>query len=450
MTSSSAREKRTARYRVLAMALPIMLANASVPLVGVVDTAVMGQMPEPRYIGAVAIGSTLFSSIFWLFGFLRMGTGGLVAQALGANEPNQIKLTVSRSMLLAVMIGLLLILFKEPLFSAAIHWINTTPEMRQLTLTYYSIRVYAAPATLMLYAIIGSLVGLQKMAQVMFIQLILNGVNIALTLGFFHWFEWGLRGVAWATVISEYLALSIGLILLLRYQPLSRTLLLNATFWAKKSWTQLIRINSDLFIRTLCLIIAFYWLTAASANFGETVLAANTLLIQLLHFMAHALDGFAHTAESLGGNAYGKRDRRQFILYTRTSTECALLTAAVFCTGYLFLGEILLRWMTSMEAVISLAQIYLPWLILAPLLSVWSFVLDGIFIGVTRSREMRNGMLISLSAYIVASLVFVPWLGNHGLWLSYFVLMLSRAITLGIRIPNILKTLDDQFRIHTD
>lgn len=229
------------------------------------------------------------------------------------------------------------------------------------------------------------------------------------------------------------------MLLLLRAQPISLSRLFDHALWLKQSWQNLIEVNANLLIRTLCLIIAFYWLTAASTRLGEDILAANALIIQLLHLMAHALDGFAHTAESLGGQAYGKRDRLAFLQVTRASTECALVFALLFSLLYFFLGTTFFHWMTTLDDIVILATRYLPWLAFAPLYSIWSFILDGIFIGVTWSRAMRNGMLLSLLLFIVSTLVFIPILGNHGLWLSYLVLMLARAITLGAKFPDILK-----------
>ncbi|MBX2835882.1 MAG: MATE family efflux transporter [Gammaproteobacteria bacterium] len=418
-----------------------MLANASVPLVGVIDTAVMGQMPNAAYIGAVAIGATIFSSLFWLFGFLRMGTGGLVAQAHGRRDQHAIQQTVYQGLLISLIIGVVILALQIPLFALSQLAFTTSPELLGLTRDYYTVRILAAPAVLVIYVILGALIGLQKMKAVMLIQLFLNLLNVALTLLFFLYFDWGIKGVALATVVSELLTVILGLKLLRSHIPISlKTLNIESVFVASE-WRRLFEVNRDLFIRTLCLIAAFYWLTAASSTLGETALAANALLIQMLHFMAHALDGFAHTAESLGGEAYGQRNRQKFIQYTRASTELGASFAILFTLLYFVAGPYFLNLMTTLPDVISYTQTYLPWIVIAPLISVWSFLLDGIFIGVTHTHVMRNGMLVSLALFVAASLLLLPAFGNHGLWAAYSVLMIARAASLVVGLPGILSKL---------
>jgi len=474
--------------RVVTMALPIMLSNVSVPLVGIVDTAVMGRMSEPSYLGAVAIGAIIFSSVFWLFGFLRMGTGGLVAQALGtasidstqttttvstgssgASGTNGIDAVISRALVTGGAIGLLIVLAQVPIGVLALKAFEVTSDVKTLAADYFTIRVFAAPATLMTYSILGALIGLQQMRSVLVLQLVLNIGNVLLTLLFFSVFDAGIKGVAMATVIAEYLALAYGLHRLQtirRFWPLQVSLheILDGNALAR-----LFRVNRDLFIRTLCLTFSFYWLTRSGAKINELTLAANSILIHMVHFSAHALDGFAHAAETLCGNAYG---RAQAMLKTTTqkprkaelsSDEAGNIPAShlspsddfrqtVMLThiwGYLFalgfvlvfllFGEAIIAMMTTQEAVREHANRWLPWIIISPLIGVSSFLLDGIYIGVTHTRDMRNAMVVSALVFLVANLLLVQLLGNTGLWMSYFVLMLARTLTLYRTYPRIMK-----------
>jgi len=429
------------RYRVFVLAVPIILSNITVPLTGIVDTAVMGRMPSPDYLSATAIAATLFSSIYWIFGFLRMGTSGLVAQSLGASEPERAQRNALRAIALALCFGVVVVLSAPVLFKAGMWSMDVSAEVHALAAQYFSVRVFSAPATLLIYSIIGALVGQQRMRQVMVLQLILNLSNIALTLAFFNLTDCGITGVALATVISEYLAMLAGVLILWPSLNL-RSHFFDAKslswLWDRTKLREFFYIGSNLFIRTLCLTAAFYWLTVQSSKLGVVVLATNAVLIQMLHFAAHALDGFAHAAETLTGHAYGKRDRFALSNAVKAATFWALLFALMFTVVYGLFGQAIFDLMTTQKEVRDAAKTWLWWISLSPLIAVWSFLLDGIFIGATHTREMRNGMIVSLTMFIFASVLLVPLINNHGLWMSYYILMLSRALTLGYWYPRIL------------
>lgn len=427
-------------YRqVVALAVPVMLANISVPLVGIVDTAVMGRYASPDYINAVAIASVLFSSIFWAFGFLRMGTGGLVAQAFGKADGDQIALTTARSLLLATVIGLLIILGGMLWFRAGMHFMAADAQLSGLVFAYYQIRLLAAPVTLSLYVVFGTLIGLQRMQSLLILQLLLNLCNIALNILLYLITDWHVRGVAIATVVSECLTLVLGLWLIREHllTGRSRWQTLQNRFWNTAAFRRLWQISRDLFIRTTCLTIAFYWMTALSSRQGAYVLAANTILIHLLHLMAHWLDGFAHAAESLVGYAYGRRDRAGFMRAVKLCTHAALLLAFLLTLVYALFGDDLIRLISRDTEVHRQAELYIWWIVAAPLIGVWSFMLDGIFIGITHTRAMRNGMLIALPCFVVSAHILVSTMGNHGLWLAYCVLMLARTATLALSFRRI-------------
>lgn len=408
-----------------------MLSNSMVPMVGIVDTAVMGRMGAPEWIAATAVGAILFSSIYWVFGFLRMGTGGLVAQAYGAGKLQEAGQVTVRAMGIAIVLGALLILLQVPLLKLGLAALEDSNDWKALTATYFSVRILSAPATLTVYVLLGTLIGLQKMTQVLILQFLLNLLNVALTIALFAYTSLGIAGVAWATVISEYTTLFAGLFMLRKVlaQALSNRPL-NSWLWDLTAARRYFSISGNLFIRTLCLTLAFYWMTVLGSRISVGVLAVNTVLLHLVHFASYCMDGYAHAIESLTGYAVGKRSQMLFKRAVKAAIELAVITALAFAVAYLLAGEYLVSLMTTESSVQELAKTWLPWVILAPVTGIASFLLDGIFIGATRTAEMRNGMLISLLVFAIASVALVPTMGNHGVWLSYHILLIVRAITL--------------------
>ncbi len=398
---------------------------------GAVDTAVVGHLPDPAYIGAVALGAVVFSFLYWGFGFLRMGTTGFVAQAYGAGELDEMRSSIARALLLAVLLGSVVVALQWPIGHAALWALDADPQIESLTEDYYRIRVWSAPGALLQYVVLGSLIGLQNTRAVLVLQLVLNGTNVVLDLVFVVGFGWDVKGVAAATLISECLAAGVGLWLLQRsLRPLGgrydRTTLLD-----RVQLTSLLRVNGNIFIRTLCLISAFAYFTALGSSLGALTLAANAVLMHLQQFLAYGLDGFAHAAETLAGSAYGRRDRSAFRAAVRTATIWAAAVALVYTALYAIAGTGFIALLTNIESVRAEAQRYLPWLIASPIISVWSFQLDGIFIGTTHTREMRNGMIISLIVFAAATWSLMSLFGNHGLWAALMIFMIARALTLG-------------------
>ena len=428
---------RTTHARVWRLAGPIIVSNLSVPLLGAVDTAVMGHLPDPAYIGGVAIGGLVFSYIYWGFGFLRMGTTGFVAQAAGAKDADEVRAVLARGLILAAGFGGLVIALQLPVALAAFAIIEASDKVESLASTYLFIRIWGAPAALANYVAIGWLIGMQRTGATFALTVFLNGVNIALSLLFVVGFGWGIEGVAAATLIAEWSAALLALALIgARLKHVG-----GAWRWAliraRARLVRMLRVNFDIFIRTLCLLTAFAWFTAQGAKFGDTVLAANAVLLIFQTFIGHGLDGFAHAAEALVGNAIGARDRAAVRSAVAVSTVWAGIVAALFALVYLVGGTAIVALLTSIESVRATAHVYLVYVIVSPLLSVWSYQLDGIFIGATRTAEMRNAMMISLAAFIAAEQVLVPLHGNHGLWLALLVFMVVRALTLGIWYPRI-------------
>ncbi|MEM7258908.1 MAG: MATE family efflux transporter [Pseudomonadota bacterium] len=422
--------------RIWRLALPIIFSNISVPLVGAVDTAVVGHLPEVEQIGAVALGASIFSLVFWTFGFLRMSTSGLVAQAYGHAQRNTQPLTASvapifwRSACAAVVIAGAILLLQRPLLEFSLWLLNTGESLNNPTSEYVLARIWSAPATLANYVVLGTLIGLQRMRAVLIFQLFLNVLNILLDLLFVPVLGWGIQGVAYASVVAEYSALALGVVLLKQSICLPDRIAVAATLFNARALNQLFRLNGNIFIRTLLLVLSFFYFNAKSAALGATVLAANAILLQILHICAYALDGFAHAVETLSGHAWGSRQRQQFNLAVKYSTLQSAIVAVVMSLTIALFGPAFIGWFTNQPPVIDVANLLLPWLVVLPIISVWCYQLDGIFIGTTHSSEMRNAMILSALAYLLLTLWLIPRYGNQGLWLSFSIFMIIRAASL--------------------
>ncbi len=436
-TPGSSPEAVTHR-RVLRLAVPIILANIGQPLLGAVDTAVMGHLPSPAYIGGVAVGALVFSFLYWAFGFLRMATTGFIAQARGAGDHQEIRDVALRAALLAAVLGLAIVALQAPAQWFAFWAVEATPRVEALAGAYFDIRIWGAPATLLVYVGIGWLIGMERTGAVLALTLYMNGLNIALDLLFVPVFGWGIEGVALATLIAEVSTAVIGIaVIAWLHRPLGGRWRRRGLLSDRSKTAGLLRANTDIFLRTLCLIFAFAWFTAQGAKLGETVLAANAVLFHFFLLIGHGLDGFAFAAEALVGGAIGRRDRARYGEAIRLTTIWAGIVAAGFALAYLAAGGLVIDTLTDIEKVRDLARVYLPWAIAIPLAGVWSFQLDGIYIGATRTREMRNGMALALAVYLAAGYALLDLWGNDGLWLSLYVFLIARAAVLFLWLPRI-------------
>lgn len=408
---------------------------------GAVDTAVVGHLPDPVYIGAVALGSIIFSFLFWGFGFLRMGTTGFVSQARGAGDATEVRSTLARALLLAAGLGALIVLLQTPIAAVAFGLLAGSAELEGLAHDYYAVRIWSAPAALANYVALGCFIGIQNTRAALATQLVLNLTNVVLDLLFVLGLGWGVKGVALASVVSEYVNILFAAWLLRRNLARLGGIWQRSHILYTPRLKALLHVNINIFVRTFCLISAFFYFTAMSTKLGEVTLAANAVLMHMHLLLSHGLDGFAHAAEALVGGAYGARNRPAFHAAVRVSTIWALVVAGVYTLIYAVFGTSVIAIITSIEEVRAAAGRYLPWVLLSPLISVWSFQLDGIYVGSTRTAEMRNSMLLSLAVYLVASWILVPRWGNHGLWLAFMIFMLARALTLGWWYPRIERVL---------
>jgi MATE family multidrug resistance protein len=434
---------------VVGIAWPIILANAAVPLLGIVDTAVIGHLGSAAPLGAIAIGTQVFSFLYWSLGFLRMGTTGLTAQADGAGDHTEARAVLARALLIAATLGAALIAGQLLLAFGALVVFQTSTEIESLTREYFFIRIWGAPATLTSYALLGWFIGLRQTRLVLILQVFLNALNIVLDVLFVVGFGWGVRGVAAGTLISEWSAAVFGLGLValhLRRRRVSahKERLSLARVVRPKEMLNTLRVNQDIFIRTVLLIAAFAWFTRQGARAGDLVLAGNYVLLQFLTFSAFFLDGFAFSAEALVGQAVGQASRARLTRAVRLSTGLAAGTAVLTAVFFAIAGPRVIDALTNVGDVRDLARSFLPYAVLHPLIGVWCFQLDGIFIGATRTKDMRNAAIVSIVLYLAIWYLLWDPLGNHGLWIAFILFFAVRGVTLAARYPALLRTVADE------
>ncbi len=418
--------------RVLKIAVPIVLSNATVPILGAVDTGVVGQMGAAAPIGAVGMGAVILSAIYWIFGFLRMGTTGLAAQARGAGETAEMRALLIRGLMLGGAAGLVFILAKVAIFSGAFWLSPASPEVETLARSYLEIRIWGAPATIALYAITGWLIAVERTRGVFLLQIWMNGLNIVLDLWFVLGLGWGVEGVAIATLIAEWTGLALGLWLcrdgfagqIWRDWPR----IFDAT-----RLRRMVQVNGDIMIRSVLLTGSFTTFLFVGSDLGDVNLAANQVLLQFLEITAFALDGFAFSAEALVGGAVGARDRYQVRRASVMASQWGVGGAVLLSAVFFFAGPALIDLMSTSPEVREAGRTFLFWAALAPIIGVASWMFDGIYIGATWTRDMRNAMLQSVAIYVVALFILVPAFGNHGLWAALMVLNLARGVTMGWR-----------------
>ncbi|MBU2935901.1 MULTISPECIES: MATE family efflux transporter [Pacificibacter] len=420
--------------RVLAIAVPIVLSNATVPILGAVDTGVVGQLGEAAPIGAVAIGSVILSSIFWLFGFLRMGTTGLVAQARGAGDAGEVSALLSRVLMIAFSAGLILIVFQIPILWAAFRLAPASAEVETLARDYIAIRIWSAPFAIAIFGFTGWLIASERSRSVLMLQLWMNGLNIVLDLWFVLGLGWGVQGVAIATVIAEITGAIFGLYL-------CRSALKHPDWksWAKvfdmARLTNMARVNTDIMIRSILLLSIMVSFAFFGAGFGDLTLAANHILMQFISISAFAMDGFAFTAEVIVGQALGARSRSALRQGAILSSMWGLGISVVITVVFAVFGGAIIDTMTTAPDVQIEARRFLPWMIAVPVAGIGAWMLDGIFIGATRTRDMRNMSALSLIIYLGAVYALTPLFGAHGLWAALLISYLARGLTLAWKYP---------------
>jgi len=416
---------------ILRLAVPNILSNISVPLLSTVDTMLMGR-ESAAHLGAVGLGAMIFNFIYWNFGFLRMGTTGLTAQAYGRKDDLESGRVLGRALLVAVLVAGLLVALQRPLGMLSFWLLAAQPEVQPLVSTYFFTRIWAAPATLGLYAFLGWFFGMQNAVLPLVLTILINVVNIALSVVLVRIWGWGVYGVALGTVLAQYAGLLLAVLFISwRYRSYSRGLV-DRLVLQKEALIRFLRLNGDILLRTFCLTLAFGFFYSRSSAYGELVLAANVILLQYLNWMSYGIDGFAFAAESLVGKYAGAGEDAQTRKAIRYAFAWGMGLAVLYSLIYGFFGEALLYVFSDEQAVVRTTVPFLFWMVLFPLLGTPCYLWDGVFIGLTATRAMRNSMLLALLIYLGVYALAAPHGQNHGLWLALLVFLVARGVVQGL------------------
>jgi MATE family multidrug resistance protein len=420
---------------VLTIAVPIMLSNVTEPLIGVVNTAVIGQLPEAHYIGAISIGSLIFSFLFWGFGFLRLSTGGLSAQAVGAGDSAEVTAVLWRALAIAVTVGLCLILASPIIEKISFDLMGGSPEMRAQGEIYFRYRILSAPFALTNFCILGWFIGQGRAAIAFVVQIFLNLVNMGLGVWFVLSLGMTADGVGLSALIAEISAALLGGALIWRSVHKTKARATWAQIWNREKILRTLSANGDIMIRTLCLVFAFTWFTARGARAGDVTIAANSVLLHFFEVAAYLIDGFAYASEALVGQSVGAKNHERFKRAVSLTTLWALVVGAICSAIIWFAGPWFIDLMTVNPEVRETARHYLFWAALTPLLGTICFQFDGIFTGAMATRDMRNMMVLSLLIYLASWWILERNFGNHGLWAALCVFFIARGVTYAMRMP---------------
>ncbi|HLR76703.1 MAG TPA: MATE family efflux transporter [Balneolaceae bacterium] len=422
--------------KILRLAIPNIISNLSVPLLGLIDTALLGHLQHVYYLGALAVGSMIFNFIFWGFGFLRMGTTGLTAQAYGRDDKTDAAMTLSRALLVAAVAGFLIVLAQVLIIDLSMLIVDASPEVEHFTRIYFNIRVFTAPAVLGMYVINGWFLGMQNARYPMIVSVVLNLVNVILDFWFIFGLDMKIAGAAWGTLIARYIGLLLAAFLLIYHYREWLAAYVHKKLWQLDELKKFFLVNRDLFLRTLFLIFAFSFFTAKSATFGNVLLAANTILLQLWLFVSYAVDGFAFAAESLIGRYTGAADKKSV---KKTIKYCFIWGFSLgFANAlvYAVFSRTILQIFTDQKEVIQAALSFFGWIIAGPVISSFCYIWDGIYIGATATKAMRNSLLIATVAiFLPAYFISEPYIGNHSIWLAMTLFMIARGLMLTLYAP---------------
>ncbi|MEH7582047.1 MATE family efflux transporter, partial [Priestia megaterium] len=385
----------------LTLAIPLTISTMTTPLLGAVDTAVVGQLSAPAYIAGVAVGTLIFNTLYWVFGFLRVSTSAFAAQANGASDPDQGVLALSRPFLLALIVGVLFILLQWPIEHTALLVISPDADVSRFAVEYFRIRIWGAPFTLMNYVILGWLMGMAKIRESLCLQILTNVLNMLLAILFVHVFSFDVQGVATATLIAEVTAFILGLFIILKVSPFKWKMPSIQTLIDTNSTKRMFNVNKDLFIRTICLLVVINMFTAKGASFGTEFLAANAVLFQIHYIMAYFFDGFANASSILVGKAVGSNDKELFKKTLTLSRQWSIITAVIIASLYVLFQKQVIGLFTNLPDVIELSLTYGVWLIIYPFVACFGLVLYGVFTGATEIAPVRNSMIYAMVVYII-------------------------------------------------
>ncbi|MFY0761719.1 MATE family efflux transporter [Metabacillus dongyingensis] len=425
----------------LTLAIPLTISTMTTPLLGAVDTAVVGQLPDPAYIGGVAVGTLIFNTLYWVFGFLRVSTSAFAAQANGASDSAQGVLALSRPFLIAVIIGMCFILLQWLIEYAALTLIAPDSDVSKFAVEYFRIRIWGAPFTLLNYVILGWLMGMAKIKESLFLQVLMNVLNMILAILFVHVFSFAVKGVAAATLIAEITAFVLGLFIVFKASPFKWKIPSIQTLIDTQSMKKMVNVNKDLFIRTICLLVVINMFTAKGASFGTEFLAANAVLFQIHYIMAYFFDGFANASSILVGKAVGSNDKKLYKKTLSLSRQWSVITAFIIASVYGLFQEQIIELFTNLPGVIELSTKYGAWLIIYPFAACFGLVIYGVFTGATEIAPVRNSMIYAMIIYIIIQITITPIWHNHGLWLAFIVYTIGRSGFLVMYTPRLNKKL---------
>lgn len=424
---------------ILSLAIPSIITNITTPLLALMDVAIVGHMGDAAYIAAIAVGGTIFNMIYWMFAFLRMGTSGMSAQAHGASDSTELDLVLARGMTVAIGASLLIILFSPLIAHLAFYVMEVEPEVRAMSETYFAILVWGAPAVLSTYTMSGWSLGRKNPNAPMWVSFIINISNIAVSLVLVYVFGLRIEGVAIGTLSAQWLgALAFALIVKRKYNPSIASL---RQIFKQGALRRFFSVNVDIFLRTCCLIAVTVWFTRVGSAQGVVTLAVNTLLMQFFILFSYFMDGFAFAGEAICGNCLGASDRNSLSRSIYALLRWGILVSAIFTAIYFICGEWIMHLLSGEENVIKASHEYFHWVVLIPMAGFLAFTWDGIYIGITRTREMLLSMALSTALYFTLYFVLSPALGNHGLWIAFLSYLLSRGIVLHIASRRVIRNL---------
>ena len=424
--------------RILQIAVPSIISNITVPLLGLIDVTIVGHLGAAAYIGAIAVGGMLFNIIYWIFGFLRMGTSGMTSQAYGKHDLDEVARLLLRSVGVGLLIAIILVALQYPIRKLAFTFIQTTEEVERLATLYFRICIWGAPAMLGLYGFAGWFIGMQNSRFPMYIAITQNIVNIAASLCFVYLFHMKVAGVAWGTLTAQYAGFLMALLLWRRYYGGLKKHVAWHEVLKKEAMLRFFQVNRDIFLRTLCLVIVTLFFTSAGAAQGEIVLAVNTLLMQLFTLFSYIMDGFAYSGEALVGKYVGANNRPALYRTVRQLFIWGVGLSTGFTLLYFFGGKSFLGLLTNETSVIREAGNYFYWVLAIPLTGFAAFRWDGIFIGATATRQMFYSMLVASGSFFLVYYSLHEWMGNHALWLAFIVYLSLRGIMQAVLSRKIL------------
>ena len=421
--------------QIMKIALPSIVSNITVPLLGLIDVTITGHMGGAAYVGAIAVGGMLFNIIYWLFVFLRMGTSGMTAQALGARKLTEVVSVLLRAVTVAVVLSVLLLGLQVPVREVSLGLIDPSPEVAQLARTYFNICVWGAPASLLLFVLTGWFLGMQNSRAPMSVAIIQNVANILLSLVLVYGLDMKIEGVATGTVLAQYVGLAVGLFILLRHYSRLHVYLRREQVFTRRALTQFFLLNKDIFCRTLCLIFVHFYFIAAGARHGDSALAVNALIMQLFLLYSYIMDGFAFAGEAMVGKAIGARSMGAFRDTVRRLFVWGTVMMLAFTLLYWLFGEQILLLLCNEPVVLAASAEYHGWALLLPVCGMAAFIWDGVYIGATATKGMLLSMAVGMVVFFGLHVCFEPSLGNHGLWLAFngYILMRGLVQTLWFR-----------------